>query len=489
MTSPNKGIRHWAAKRISLRAIFSASTDTEVVKHVVPDMNEEDYSEKVRRITQMYKQWEKRVPTKSGTGPKHFFDLLTICCSTEGKITGQSLIDGDICNFLACFAEKDRKMALAALNDPGRPHGLTHEELLGVNKRFNFFPDFENAEIKKIVGHLNNHFPVMHSTHNSTQTVRMAIETGHLGSEHFYLNPDAAANWLELIDSEGYPSYQDCLEGLKKLFNGEAWRNIIKKGEHASVVMLGGGGAPSKDLLFIENILSLLPKKSRPLRYALVDLSTPLLVDSNRFLLREMRRHKWTNMELAVDSIEHDFLKLDGCAELLAGRGSQIWACTGGTIGNVRENAFFNSLNTRATSGDILLLTADTFRGESRETFREKILSKYENNEMRNFLSSPLGTVLQLKRSSEALGRALKRVKIDVDDEEEDFKRSDVAGSRYVEFSIMLKKHTKPIILLNSTRYNEQCLVDHAHSYGWRHIETASSPSNECFKQFLFRRS
>lgn len=480
-----KGIKHWNPKRLALRAKFSAVTDTEVITKVIEESVEKDeLEERVRRILQMFPKWNSIKPKKAG-GPKVFFDLLSLFFENS---TGLSLIEDDIGGFIARFEKSDCDIALAYLNDAHELNDLTDTELQALNKRFCYEPRAANSEVIRATAELNNHFAVFHSTHATTLTMRRAIEAGKLGSEHYYLSSDAAANWLSLIDSPSYPSYMDCLAGIRELVLGPTWANIIRAGNHQRVVMLGGGGAPSKDLLLIENILGLLPENRRPLRYVMIDLSSPLLIDSTRFILREMKRRGWTRKMLEPIPIEHDFLKLKGCAELLNEPGMTIWGCTGGTVGNVREDAFFSSLNARATTGDVLLLTADTFDGESLDHFRDKIKGKYKHEAMHNFLASPLGTVLQLERSDEGISSALKRISIDVEDDT-DHEHSDVYGARCVQFSIRLKERDKPLVLLNSTRYSEKHLTDYAADLGWCHLRTVASPSNPSFKQFLFRRT
>jgi hypothetical protein len=482
------GIPYWRAKRIALLGIFAAQTDTEVIRKVLKtsEPDEEDYERRVRSVCAMYPQWETRAPTKHD-GPKIFFSCLLQDCSNQRAPSELKLISGDTATFLSCFGRDAHHAALARLNQSADDCGLTAHELQKLNHQFDYTTDTAEIGIPSLranVRLLTRHFTVYHSSTAALLTVRKGIEAGEISQALYYQSPDAAASWLALINSPNYPSYNHCAESLEKLTNSPAWSNTLRLGHHARIVMLGGGGSPSKDMLLIESALELVPKVRGPVRHVLVDLSTPLLVDSTRFILRELAR-RGIKEDVELRLIEGDFLRLQECSELLEENGNTIWAITAGTLGNVREREFFNSLNTRAATRDLLIVSADTFEEEPVETFRTTIEQKYRHEDMLNFLAAPLGVVLQLTEAHESVANALRRVKICVDDDL-DSSHSDVPGSRFVEFSIDLKG--RKLLLLNSNRYHEPDLVDFARDHGWQHLTTVRSSANERFRQLLFVR-
>jgi len=482
------GITCWRAKRIALLGIFASQTDTEVIRKVLKTSEHEegDYERRVKSVCAMYPQWETRAPTKHD-GPKIFFSCLLEHCSNPRAPSELKLISGDMATFLGCFGRSAQLAALARLNQSPEECGIAARELKDLNRKFDYSTDAEEIAalpLREKARLLTRHFTVYHSSTAALLTVRRGLDAGEISQALYYQSPDAAASWLALINSPKYPSYNHCAESLEKLTNSPAWTNTLRLGHHARIVMLGGGGSPSKDMLLIESALELVPETRGPIRHVLVDLSTPLLVDSTRFILRELARRR-IKEEVELRIIEGDFLRLQECSDLLEENGNTIWAITAGTLGNVREREFFNSLNTRAVTRDLLIVSADTFDEEPVETFRSTIEEKYRHEDMLNFLAAPLGVVLQLTEAHESVANALKRVRISVDDDL-DSSHSDVPGSRFVEFSIEVEG--RKLLLLNSSRYHDPNLVEFARDHGWQHLTTVRSSANERFRQFLFVR-
>jgi hypothetical protein len=303
-----------------------------------------------------------------------------------------------------------------------------------------------------------------------------------INQPHFYLTPDAAVTWRDLVNSAGYPTYDQCQTGLNRLAESSEFAAEITSHPPA-VLMLGGGGAPTKDLTLMRAICTHLKDDEPEPSYYIVDISPYMLVDTITWL----NMHTPPDCErVRVTPVWADMMALGSgvCREIFGGETRKLFVIAGGTIGNVSERAFFESVNRVAHTNDLMVVSAETFdEGDLSET-KTILRQKYDHADMQRFISPAVRILLDEERRPEAVLSALKRTIIEV--VEGGHGGSDVPGS----ISVVLSWEAKVgrVILLSSTRYLETPFTTFASQHGWILISTTRSPLNPRFLQFFFRR-
>jgi Histidine-specific methyltransferase, SAM-dependent len=314
------------------------------------------------------------------------------------------------------------------------------------------------------------------------ETVVDGLNRGRIDQKHYYLGADSANNWFALVRSEGYPSYDDCKLGLQALVASKQWKQAMTDTQPKSVVMLAGGGAPTKDFLFLRSMLA--QPHVRRLDYYLVDISYYMLRES-RLYIEQHGKNIDGFEKVKVKAREGDVLKMTARhREEFHEQGKAIFALTAGTIGNLSETAFFTSLNQAAAPGDLLVLTADTIDGAPSDETAKTLTSKYNHDEFRKWIQPVVRAVLNELNSNEPLDDVLDRVNVELRPGDE--ANSDVPESWSVVLSLEINRKT--VTLLTSTRYQAEQLTQFAAAFGWHLLHQVSGPYNSHFKQFLFSR-
>jgi hypothetical protein len=358
---------------------------------------------------------------------------------------------------------------------------------------WNLFPDRIKAALKspiqlhrQINGHVS-HDDAFHRlwVSRSLALERTKAERGRIDQKFYFLNPDSAHTWREVINSGQYRQYLECSDALEEFLadnDVRLWRNFISSENADGAVMLGGG-APSKDLAVIGGMLDYAPEGIR-VHYALVDISIYMLMSSIQLiessLILENRRRS-----VELSPLICDFMNLKGAAPRLRRRGKNIaWFLPGGTIGNLNELAFFQSIHQEAQAGDLLVIGAETLGTVDLEAEKEALIKKYRHPAVRGFLGTPLRAAWHELKIHMSLDEALDHLAIDMVDGLSS-KHSTVPGSATVEISISARG--EKTVLITSTRYAEKDFCEFGRGFYFKHEMTVSSRRNKNYKQFVFR--
>lgn len=490
------GITHWAAKRLTLWSLVQATEDKGMIRAIFKnDKNlAYDINDIVGSVSRSMKQWDCSKPRNTG------YSALFLEKACE-------MLDTDRLTFVEApifelfnpdkIAPAEQQAALDVITKKYTPeHLLSDEELRQLEEvvKGNTKTDPEEEKVQQestlaIFGHGYMHIP---NTRHFT-TVAEGVAKGEIDQKLFYQSTDSAAAWLNLINSE-YPSYDYCKSALEQLIKSPDWIQIVKKGEHSNIVMLGGAGSPSKDAMLISHLLQTVPTET--ILYTILDISPHLCIDSYHALMRFKKQLNWSAEKLRIGIVHWDFMRLDELAreEVRRNNGKVIWVITAGTIGNVREKGFFSSVNTQASTDDLLIVTADTFSKDHIHDAKKRLSEKYDNESLNHFLGTPLAAVQSAIKSNVSLEHALNSIErvLEVATTEE---HTDVPNSLYVEWKLKLeclkpkinKGLPEELILLRSTRYSHEGLVEFARHQGWYFI-SSSFGADPHFRQFLFRR-
>jgi len=461
-----RGIRDWDWKLPVCRALIGAFTDRDLVEEVLSRNKD---SEMAGRVLDSLRKWRTHRPT--GRDAKEFLEGLVgkLGCN-EDTVTGAMLIDAPIDRFIGYLPPERQQDARDVVGDL-RSNEPSSSPLSRV----------PSNGIRVLDGDLK---PIWVHTTGPVESVATGLRAGKIDQRHYYLDPGSANEWSALVRAEAYPTYDHCKVALQTLVDSEPWNRSVTSARPSTAVMLTGGGAPTKDRVLLRSLLSQ-PYIPHRIHYYIVDISVYMLLDSMLWL--EQQSGTIDGFEkVNLEGIWADVLKMTGRLKVpLHQNGNVIFGVTGGTIGNVSEATFFNSLNRASENGDLLILSADTIDGLPSATAQRTLIGKYNHPDFRRWIRPVVKAVLNEAGSTESIDQVLDRVKITLRPAGETH-ASDVTRSQSI--ILTLEIAGKQIILLTSTRYESDQLVSYAANFGWHRVHEVASPLNVQYKQFLFRR-
>ncbi|MDH3998079.1 MAG: L-histidine N(alpha)-methyltransferase [Desulfuromonadales bacterium] len=472
------GIYDWPAKQVFLKAFYGVLSNKALVETIVGvwfSINEPDkLKHEVEKCYDSFRRWDKSKP--SGDSSRRF--LQQIICDNELEVGISQLCSSSIVEFVAFFNDKNdigvvvrgllsdkrAKLDSTIADVLSRQYGsaLKNDEAVIVE------PPVDEYHIR---GHMSTCF----------QGPPTGVEEGRVQSTMFYNLPEAAEAWTDLVDTNNYSMYLDCLLSLKELVASEDWDNALRGGarEYYTAVTLGGGGSPEKDWVLATSMIDALGEQST-LHYWLNDISCYMIHQSAQSLNRRVHQKNLSeritfNYDCS-DFLEHDMYFRRPASHHI------VWALLGGTIGNVSEKDFFRSLNGPSKVDDLLVVGIDTINGEAPEAFEERMSGEYRCKELDTLLRLPLnGALKDIDPIVEVSITAYKEGGSD--------NKSDVPNSRTAVFSAPTVATTeKRIVLAHSTRYEVEDLLEFAERLGWLHVKTIPAPSDSSFRQLLLRR-
>ncbi len=320
-----------------------------------------------------------------------------------------------------------------------------------------------------------------------TETIKIGFQKGKIDQRHYYVDPESANAWSALVRAQAYPTYGECKTGLEDLVNSLQWKEALASCQPSAVVMLAGGGAPTKDLVFLQNLLGQSYIRDRVDLY-LVDISYYMLTNSRRSIQEHAQRLGFAD-RVEVEVICDNVLEMttEG-RKLFHQRGKAIFAITGGTIGNFSESMFFRSLGRIGMSGDLLVISADTI-GELSPEDEVSLVTKYNSEALHQFLRPVVAAVLNVANAGESIDKAMRRIKVQLLRPGDEGNPSDIPSSYCVIVTLVVEGSPRPTILVTSTRYRPSELEAYAGKFGWEPVSQVPSPLNAHFKQFLFRQN
>lgn len=451
------GIVDWDLKKDALKRLLAAFTDGELVKAVAGNDVKGD------AIVQngLVGKWANHQPTQY----RWFFEQLLRKLRSDVGCSDQMTL-AVILN--ASYGEFLDKI-------PYEKRGGLPKQPINGNKA--------SSEVSGLPGSLAYH-PIYLAVGSDVETIEDGVRRGRVDQRHYYLSPESARRWMAVISSRAYPTYEECFVGLKTFVKGDAFQRFLASAEWEGVVMLGGGGAPSKDSLIITRLLSYAPS-AEPIRYSLVDISFYMLEQSLNWLdanLRTLGKRE----KVEFQAIRCDFMDLRGVRSLLRREGKRIaWFLTGQTLGNIDEKKFFASVREETKSGDLLTVGTEFVDDIDDKEELKRLEKKLDNDEVRDFLRLPVQLVCSVLDDGTRLDEALRRIKVRIVD---GFARghSTVPGTQTVEVYVTLPG--REITLVTSTRYDEAKLIEFAGGFGFRHAETTASPDNQNYRHISFVR-
>lgn len=462
------GIKDWADKYKVIREVLNAGSPEEIVKAVY---KVDFLTEAQQLIADRIRKWGKSRPGSADS--RTFVQKLLAALGVQSKFTFAMFLNSTVDDFKNSLPESNRQIAEGVLawakSKPSSP------------------PPAGDDEHRNLPSSLSGRFInllVHHTKVNRRESIATAIEGGRVNQRHYYLTSDAAETWHGVVFSYSYPTYEHCRSSLQDLMEHEDWIAAVSESTPSTVVMLGGGGAPSKDAVIMKELLRHECLADKNIDYFVVDISEPMLYMSIDWFLK-VRPVMQGGDRIKATWVNADFLELADGREMYRKSGSSIiFAITGGTIGNVSEQAFFNSLASVSEPGDLLILSAETLDGTEPDDLNH-ILRKYDHGDVQRFvkpavraamekynLPGPIESVMKLVTTKPLSGFP---------------SLSDVVRSVSVTMSLDIAG--RELTLLSSTRYYSDELKAFAAKFGWRFICAVSSHRNPHFCQFLFRRN
>jgi hypothetical protein len=375
----------------------------------------------------------------------------------------------------------ERRAALKAAND-----GLAEDDR----------PDWE----------LSDHHTLFALDQERILSVRESMKSRRLDQRLYYMNIDSAQAWQELINSGDYQLYNWCSESLGVMMHSNTWKAALASGDIESIVMLGGGGAATKDIKILSALADAEYRRgaSEKTRYVILDISPHMISSSILKIKKYFQREPAAGKLFNVESFVADMLGVAGFKRHLRRRQSKnLWFITGGTIGNFNEGRLVEVLNQMALPEDLLAVGIDTYDAHNLAAQKDLILKKYKPSAILEFLATPLSILLHQihvggHRSNRLPTRPLgQSISVDlVDGRKAGY--SDIDGSQTVEVKLVLEEQQRAngppqdedsYTLLTSTRYDLEAFQHWFSIRGWRTVGVFAPPeSHATFRQVLLQR-
>jgi hypothetical protein len=467
-TAEENGIPDWGKKLSLIKALMDVKTDAQFVARVVEGAPRWTASD-TGSIEGRLKKWKTSLPTQDPA--PHFFELLADKLPTKDRINGQLLTQLGIADYIR-HLPKDDDAVIAVLRHHGFFSNNESSTLISPGVGSDDAPADDDEGFYRLWNHDSG----------PTETIQMGFRKGKIDQRHYYVDPDSANAWSALVRADAYPTYGDCKTGLELLVHSSQWTAALNTGKPRTIVMLAGGGAPTKDLLFLKDLLGRSYVGERVHLY-LLDISYFMLTNSKRAIQEHARLLGFAErveITLLCGNVL-EMTKDEG--KLFHQHGSVIFAITGGTIGNFSEERFFRSLHRVAQPGDLIVVSADTVDEFSQQD-EAALISKYDNHALRQFLRPVVGAVLNAANAKESIDQALARLETKLLSPDNEENTSNVPGSFCV--VVTLAVNGRSITLVTSTRYRSAALEAYAAKFHWKHLLHISSPLNSHFKHFLF---
>jgi len=200
-------------------------------------------------------------------------------------------------------------------------------------------------------------------------------EDGAIDQRHMFADREAAAHWETIrvygTQQKGHP-YKLCQDTLATTLE----RLTEKLSKVDEVVFLGAGSA-DKHFEIIDHVVT---KSNNAPRFIICDGSFHMLAVEYS-VIDEYLKHVEYRTQLKIELCCFDFAKSPGWSVCELGQGKKAIFILGGTIGNVREPAFFEAIKDNYTEGSILVIGASLYDDdEIKEVGREEVLKQYNEN-------------------------------------------------------------------------------------------------------------
>ncbi|MEP1740907.1 MAG: L-histidine N(alpha)-methyltransferase [Kangiellaceae bacterium] len=485
-------IKDWKIKKEIVRIAFGQVRQNDVPDQVLDANNfdEERYGFGWDNLLEMYGHRFDKERINVGPNSKYriFFAELSEQLGCDEVVPGTSLVDGSVTDFLTILPSITREKLNAALTQGGVQLEF-REQLTQVLRETSsvgmepILPDKQELNLFRAVA--KSWYPIYYTPGEELPTIKEGLRNGHIDQSLYYQNTDAVNRWLSVTNDEFYTGFDQCKTGLLKLSRQSEWLDFIADQQFDGIAMLCGGGAHSKDAVLIKCLLDVVANRARivepqkKIKYTLIDRSSAML-ELSRSKIEELLDKRDGHDFIEIKALRRDVMRMNG-TEPVRGNGNVAWFNTGGTLGNLDEAQFFESLNQVSKSGDMLILGVGCF--ENKEQLDLAALAKeYERDVVRDLVAVPLSAVWSTLDVGEKPEEAISSIMVDA--------VCDTHSSVPNAVTVVAKLPSRSfgeIILFKSSRYDEPELICFAGEFGWE-LSDSIEGLDASFKQLVFRR-
>jgi hypothetical protein len=453
------GIRDLAYKVLALKSMFGQSrmTDTELIEKIM----DEKATSRVAHIVDSLRKWKRGTKPIRGLGDVFLKALVKFLGQRGCDATLDWIIDSTDAEFYRGFPDSLRAKLPPPLPQNGR-------KSVEPRRRQNpFHATWRRAD-------------------RAAESARIGIERGKIDQKLYYLSQDSVESWSQIISTGSYRQYDECRVALEDVVKQKFWADFLAAGPPAGAVMLGAGGS-AKDLIVIQSLIQA-RQPDDPIWYVFIDTS-PFMIDSSITALSRELSERRLNQEVIWESMRHDFTDLDSIKDHLLSVWPRdrnfVWLLPGGTIGNIDEHKFLESVASCAKPGDLLIIGAETVEAELDAGTTKALEEKYRGPEIRRFVAMPLRAAWNDLKMQGSVDTAPYNVRVVAGQGGRGNRHSAIPAAVTVEISI--DADGRKITLLTSTRYQESKFVEYAALFGFMHLGTVESRMNSAYKQLAFR--
>ena len=481
----------WKIKKEIVRIAFGQIRQNDVPDLVMDANNfdESKYGFAWSSLLDMYgHRFDKeRINVGPNSKYRQFFSELSEQLGCDEVVPGTMIIEGSAEEFVKILPTQTKEKLVSALNQGGVQFEF-REALEKIIQEINEPVSKEISSVKTpdlnlFPGTEKSWYPIFYTPSETLPTIQEGLASGHIDQSLYYQNTDAVNRWYSITNDEFYTGFDQCKTGLLKLNRHQNWIEFINHEKCDGVVMLCGGGAHSKDSVLIKALLEAAQNKSNKsekFRYTLIDRSSAML-ELSRTKLEELIDKKGGADQIEIKALRRDVMGMNG-SEPVRGDGNLAWFITGGTLGNLDEKAFFESISRVSKTGDLLVIGVGCFE-ENHDIDLESLAKEYERDVVKDLVAVPLSAVWSSLSVEESIDEALASIHVEALTDE----HSDVPGAVTV-VAKLSSSSLGEIILFKSSRYDEKQLIDFAAKIGWQHSISIEGLDNS-FKQIVFQKS
>ena len=337
------------------------------------------------------------------------------------------------------------------------------------------------------------------------------ISSQRIDQRMFYMHPSSADAWRNLVGPQGdYDKFDRCRGTLKKLINkAEFSHEFLRNPMINNVVILGGGGAPEKDIDLMRRTVELGNYTTDyKLTYKSLDISYWMLRETHKAYMDKGTYTRHPKNCVHPMYIIGDFMTLYKHKDIIRylddneekhKKARTLFAITGGTFGNVNEEEFFTSLNTVASKGDCLIISVscikehddDATEDHLKDEVGEDLIDTETHGEQYKYEASPHVKELVKIAMLDYLART------DAEDDINDVlnysqlparQREDaedvVSGASIIQLVTNIRG--RQIVVHEHTNYSLDGLILFAAERRWKHLSTEVCEESGAFAQLLF---
>jgi hypothetical protein len=460
-----KGIRDFKAKQKLLVELIPSSNFAAFLVKTHKDYNESLPLDDERRLNEQHlrqaaQKWSQtlaRPVNPQGKYLRYWEWILNVRIGLE-RVTAHDFFKASFIEFFCIlrdqlqgfFSNTASIRALKCIYDDGK----------------STLPEDQRATLKGFVDELDDRTTSPDFGHVETpldaefEGLQSGISAGQLWPWHCFLTPESARQWNALVENGNYAMYSACLATLDELLRSKQWRQAIARGAYNVGVALAGGGSPEKDALLAG---ALAESTQYKVQYCLIDVSHEMMTHSQRIMTRLLRLPDKVQL---LPGKRIDILKLHRYSPRRPEWSGVVWAILGGTIGNLPEGQFFESISAPSRPGDLMIIGLDTHDGETWSKFQKRIRTQYKGEEVYDLL-------LEGRRGQNQSVQIKFRKDV-----------GDIPDSWIAEFWARCDNQK---VVVTSTRYLLEGFVKFAWDKGWEHLHTVEAESST-FRQLLLRR-